>query len=164
MLDSAGSTLVEWGRQQQQHICSQCKVSNNRKSSSCGLLFHLTCVRLRRAESNALRSWFCQRCLSPVSVTTSKPTEHPTSTQPSADAQLLSLSDLRKTSKIPLKIPKGAQIAEAAAMADTIERDLVDYDQSWKRFTSFATVALSTSSSSNPQSRQSLTAAMKTNI
>ena len=54
-------------------ICSLCKVSNNRTRgrlcSSCGLFFHLTCVRLGKAESNALRSWFCQRCLSPVSVT-----------------------------------------------------------------------------------------------
>ena len=44
-------------------ICSLCKVSNNRKRgrpcSSCGLFFHLTCVRLGKAESNALRSWFC---------------------------------------------------------------------------------------------------------
>ena len=145
-----------------------CKVSNNRKRgrlcSSCGLLFHLNCVRLGKAESNALRSWFSQRCLSPVSVTTSKPTEHPTSTQPSAGAQLLALSEERKTSKIPLKIPKGARITAAAALADIIERALVGYDQSWERLTCFATAALSTSSSSNPQSRQSLTVAMKTNI
>ena len=56
-------------------ICSLCKVSNNLKRgrlcSSCGLFFHLTCVRLGRAESNALRSCLCQRCLSSVSVTTS---------------------------------------------------------------------------------------------
>ena len=149
-------------------ICSLCKVSNNRKRghpcSSCGLFFHLTCVRLGKAESNALRSWFCQRCLSPVSVTSSIPTEHSTSTQPSADAQLLALSEKRKTSKIPLKIPKGARITAAAALADTIERALVGYDHSWERLTCFATAALSTSSSSNTQSRQSLTAAMKTNI
>ena len=41
-------------------ICSLCKVSNNRKRGrlcySCGLFFHLTCVRLGKAESNALRS------------------------------------------------------------------------------------------------------------
>ena len=113
-------------------ICSLCKVSNNRKSSSCGLFFHLTCVRLGKAESNALRSWFCQRCLSPVSVTTSIPTEHSTSTQPSADTQLLALSEKRKTSKIPLKIPKGARITAAAALADIIERALVGYDHSWE--------------------------------
>ena len=86
-------------------ICSMCKVSNNRKRgclrSSCGLFFHISCFRLGKAESNALRSWFCQRCLAPVSVTTSKPTEHPTSTQPSADAQLLALSEKRNTSIIP---------------------------------------------------------------
>ena len=97
-------------------IYSLCKVSNNRKRgrlcSSCGLFFHLTCVRLGKAESNALRSWFCQRCLSPVSVTTSISTEHPTSTQPSADAQLLALSEKSKTSKKPLKIPKGARITQ----------------------------------------------------
>ena len=91
-------------------ICSLCKVSNNRKRgrpcSSCGLFFHLTCVRLGKAESNALRSWFCQRCLSPVSVTTSIPTEHSTSTQPSADTQLLALSEKRKTSKSPRRFPK----------------------------------------------------------
>ena len=120
-------------------ICSLCKVSNNRKRgrlcSSCGLFFHLTCVRLGKAESNALRSWFCQRCLSPVSVTTSIPTEHSTSTQPSADAQLLALSEKRKTSKIPLKIPKGARITAAAALADIIERALVGYDHSWERLT-----------------------------
>ena len=56
-------------------ICPMCNVSNNRKRgglcSSCGLFFHLTCVRLGKAESNALRSWICQRRLSPVSVTTS---------------------------------------------------------------------------------------------
>ena len=150
------------------NICSLCKVSNNRKRghlcSSCGLFFHLTCVRLVKAESNALRSWFCQRCLSPVSVTTSIPTEHSTSTQPSADAQLLALSEKRKTSKIPLKIPKGARITVAAALANIIERALVGYDHSWERLTCFATAAMSTSSSSNTQSRQSLTAAMKTNI
>ena len=148
-------------------ICSLCKVSNSRKRGRlccCGLFFHLTCVRLGKAESNDLRSWFCQRCLSPVSVTTSIPTEHSTSTQPSADAQLLALSEKMKTSKIPLKIPKGARITAAAALADIIERALVGYDYSWERLTCFATAALSTNSSSNTQSRQSLTAAMKTNI
>ena len=70
----------------------------------------------------------------------------------------------RKTSKIPLKIPKGARITAAAALADIIERALVSYDHSWERLTCFATAALSTYSSSNTQSRQSLTAAMKTNI
>ena len=129
---------------------------------SSSLFFHLTCVRLGRAESNALRSWFCQHCLSPVSVTTSKSTERSTSTQPSTDAQLLAPSEKRKTAKIPMKIPKGARIA--AALADIIEPDLVGYDQSWEWLTSFATAALSTSSSSSPESRQSLTAAMKTNI
>ena len=147
-------SLFDWTNSVETNdICSLCKVSNNRKS--CGLFFHLTCVRLLKAESNALRSWFCQRYLSPVSVTTSKPTEHPTSTQPSADAQLLALSDERKTSKIPLKIPKGPRIAAAAALADIIERALVGHDQSWQRLTYFATAALSTSSSSNHQSRQS---------
>ena len=92
------------------------------------------------------------------------PTEHSTSTQPSADAQLLALSEKRKTSKIPLKIPKGARITAATALADIIERALVVNDHSWERLTCFATAALSTSSSSNTQSRQSLTAAMKTNI
>ena len=89
------------------YICSLCKVSNNcmrgRLCSSCGLFFHLTCVRLGKAESNALWSWFCQRCLSPVSVITSKPTEHPTSTQPSADAQLLALSEKKEDIKNPLE-------------------------------------------------------------
>ena len=93
-------------------ICSLCKVSSNhrrgRLCSSCGLFFHITCVRLGRAQSNALMSWFCQRCLSPVSVTTSKPTEHSTSTQPSADAQLLALSE-NPPSKIPLKIKNGPE-------------------------------------------------------
>ena len=149
-------------------ICSLCKVSNNRKKgrlcSSCGLFFHLTCVRQGRAESNALRSWFCQRCLSPVSVTTSKPTEHPTSKQPSADAQLLALSEKRKTKKFPSKNAKETRIAAAAALANIIGRALVGHDQSWERLTSFPTAALSTSSSSNPQSRQSITAAMKTNV
>ena len=147
-------------------ICSLCNVSNNRMSlcSSCGLFFHLTCVRLGRAESNALRSWFCQHCLSPVSVTTSIPTEHPTSTQSLADAQLLALSEKRKTYKIPLKIPIGVRIAAAAALVYIVEHALVGYDQSWERLTGFAMVALSTSSTSNPQSRQLLTAAMKANI
>ena len=49
-------------------------------------------------------------------------------------------------------------------MADIIDHALVGYDNSWERLTCFATAALSTSSSSSPQSRQSLTAAMKTNI
>ena len=131
-------------------ICSLCKVSNNckrgRLCSSCGLFFHLTCFRLGKAESNALRSLFCQRCLSPVSVTTSKPTKHPTSTQPSADAQLLALSEKRKTSKIPLKILNGARIAAAAALADIIEPGLVGYDQSWEHLTCVATAAMSASS------------------
>ena len=70
----------------------------------------------------------------------------------------------RKTWKIPLKIPKGARITVAAALADIIQRGVVGYDQSLERLTSFATAALSTSSSLSPQSRQSLTAAMKTNI
>ena len=103
-------------------ICSLCRVSSNHKRgrlcSSCRLFFHLTCVRLGKAESYALRSWFSQRYLSPVSVTTSKPTEHPASTQPSADTQLLALSEKRKRSKIPLKIPKQTRITAAAALAD----------------------------------------------
>ena len=41
-------------------ICSLCKVSSNRRRgrlcSSCGLFINLTCVRLGKAESNALRS------------------------------------------------------------------------------------------------------------
>ena len=149
-------------------IRSLCRLSNNRRRgslcSTCGLFLHLTCVRLGKAESNAVRSWMCQRCLSRVSVTTSKPAEHPAATQPSSDAQLLMLSEKLKTTKIPLKIHKWAQITAAAALADTMERGLVGDDQSWERFTSFATVALSTSSSLNPQSRQSLTTVMETNI
>ena len=70
----------------------------------------------------------------------------------------------KKTLKIRLNIPKTAQISAAAALADIIERVLVGYDQSIERLNSFATAALSTSSSSNPQSRQSLTAATKTYI
>ena len=105
----------------------------------------------------------CQRYISPVSYTTSKPAEHPAATQPWADAKLL-MSEKRKITKIPLKIPKRARIRAVAVLADIIERATVGDDQSRKRFTSFSTVALSTSSSSNPQSRQSLTAAMKTNI
>ena len=57
-----------------------------------------------------------------------------------------------------------ALITAAGALANFIERDLVGYDQSWKRYTSFSMAALSTSSLSNPRNRQSLTAAMKTNI
>ena len=127
-------------------ICLLCQYSNNHKSgrlcSICGLFYHLTCVRLGKAESNALRSWICQRCLSPVSVTTSEPAEHQAATQPSAGAQLLTLSEKRKTATIPLKIPKGAQITAAAALADIIDCALVDDDQSWERLTRFVTAAL----------------------
>ena len=133
------------------YIFSLCNVSSNRKRgrlcSSCGSFFLLNCVRIGRAESNALRSWFCQRCLSPVLVTNSKPTEHQTSIQHSAGAQLLALSEKRKTSKIQLKILKGARIAAATALADIMERYLVGYDQSCERLTSFSTAALSTYSS-----------------
>ena len=98
----------------------------------------------------------CLRCLSSVSVTTFIPTGHPAVTQPSTDAQFLILSEKNKNTKIPLKIHKGARITASAALADIIELALVGYDQFWERFTCFATTALSTSSSSNPQSRQSL--------
>ena len=57
-----------------------------------------------------------------------------------------------------------ARITAAAAFAAIVERALVGYDQSWERLTSFAKAALSTSSSSNPQIRQSLTTDMKSNI
>ena len=88
----------------------------------------------------------------------------PTKAQPSVDAQLLALSEKGKTTKIPLLIPKGVRITAAAALADIIERALVGCDQSWELLNSFATAAMSSSSSSNHQSRQSLTAALKTYV
>ena len=68
------------------------------------------------------------------------------------------------TSKITFGIPKEARITAVAVLADIIERALVGYGQSWESLSSFATAAMSTTASSNPQSRQSITAAMKTNI
>ena len=106
----------------------------------------------------------CQRCLLLASLTTSKPTKQPAATQHTAYAQLLMLSEKRRTTKIPMNIPKGAPITAAAALADIIERDLACDDQSLERLTRFATAALSTSTSSNPLSHQSFTPAMKTNV
>ena len=148
MSNECQSSLDRTNYVETNYICSLCKVSNNRKKvrlcSTCGF-FHLTSVRLGKAESNALRSWMCQRCFSPVSVTTSKPSEHSAATQPSADAQLLVLSEKRKTTKIQLMISKGARITAPTALADIIESALVGDDQPWERLTSFSTAALSTS-------------------
>ena len=126
--------------------------------------YYLTFLRFGKAESNADRSSICQRCLSSVSVTTSETAEHPAAIQPSSDDQFMALSEKKKTTKIPLNIPKVAGITAAAALADIIERALSGDDKPCERLTSFATVALSTSSSSNQQSRQSITAAIKTNF
>ena len=134
-LNEYQSLLVRTNSVETYNICSVSKVSNNGKRgrllSTCGLFFHLTRVRLGKADSNVFRSWMCVRCLSPVSVTASKPAEHPAETQALADSHLLILSEKRKTTKIPLKNPKGARLTAAAALADIIVRALVGDDQSW---------------------------------
>ena len=113
-------------------ICSLCKVSNNRKSlcSICGLFFHFTCVRLGKAESNGLRSWFCQRCLSPVSSQLPNPPN--TQNQHNLRLTLNCLHCQKKEDiKNSLEDSQRGSNNSSGSLGRHHRRALVGYDQSW---------------------------------
>ena len=124
-------------------VCPSCQTSNHRKSgrycASCGLFYHLACVRLKKAESSGLRTWLCQRCLFPEHATLSSPQP---STAPSmnqhllderelpmnspncvdnADNVLKKISQLSRFYRIPIRIPKSCRIPVAEALAEAID-------------------------------------------
>ena len=76
-------------------VCPSCQTSNNSKSgrycASCGLSYHLACVRLKKAESSGLRTWLCQRCLFPEHAAIYSPQP---STAPSMNKHLLDEREL----------------------------------------------------------------------
>ena len=117
--------------------CPRCNKINNKKRrikcSRCSREWHLSCVRLTRAQADALTCWWCAECLSSTGAQPPPPAEAagadesmPESTRgtltdqeglPSAekpaqddDDLALRLAHLKQTRQVIRRIPKGARI------------------------------------------------------
>ena len=138
-------SLLDWTTND---ICALCQASSHLRSFSKGCI---KCSQVMNMSAYMPLTGFCHNLWT---------RRTPSSNTTFGWRLAVELSDKRKTTKIL----KGARITAAVALADIIERVLVGEDQSWERIIRFTTEALSKSSSSDLQSRQSLTAAMNTNI
>ena len=163
-------------------VCPSCQTSNHHKSgrycASCGLFYHISCARLKKAESSGLRTWLCQRCLFPEHATLSSPQP---STAPSmnqhlsderelpmdspncvdnADNVLKRISQLRRFYRIPIRIPKSCRIPVAAAIDRTITSAS---NTDWNNFVSFPILALGVPISPN-NAGSSLSSVIRANL
>ena len=123
--------------------CHSCSTTNPRKKgrhcACCSNFYHLSCAKLTQSISASLPAWKCPQCLHQGASPSSSDVAN--LTLPSVDELLKSVSSQRRY--IPLKIPKGARISAASALADTIEQVFSrGDDHSWSRLFCFASSAL----------------------
>ena len=149
--------------------CPRCGTTNIRKRriqcSSCNHHWHLTCVRLKRTQADALTSWWCPACVmtsgNPSRCSTDASSAGPSASgeaerpltglnQPSAatstgdDGDLAHrLAHLKQTRRVIRRIPKGARIQAAGSLATLIDMALGDKTgKAWARLLLFAFLAL----------------------
>ena len=146
---SVGSPLVSANRSDcfQGRKCSVCNAVNSRKKGRecfvCQNFFHLSCVKLSGRASALLPVWKCRSCLLP-----SLPLDQQASASVKADfdaqSTLLGIGRLRRSKKIPIKIPKAARFLAADILTLAIDKAVSsDGPEDWNRLFYFAPVALS---------------------
>ena len=137
-------------------MCAACVNPSTKKAaincSNCGVRWHTSCAKLTRAQARSLDVWHCRRCISSDTQPTkasSQPgcgkshdqvrTEKPIVT----DSLATDLAELRHSSTVIKRIPKSARSSAADCLAKLIDSALADPSvDTWKRFLTFAFVAL----------------------
>ena len=142
--------------------CPRCGTTNKRKRciqcSSCNRHWHLTCVRLKRAQADVLPCWWCPECIvtsgspsqcsagaSNADPSASDPVQSPAAATTICDGGdlALRLANLKQTRPVVRRIPRGARVQAAGALATLIETALEERTEtSWTRLFLFAFLAL----------------------
>ena len=122
--------------------CSRCHAINKRKRviecASCNRHWHLSCVRLSRAQADALSSWDCPECSSGIVPTPSSSSLDGQSCQISPASQhneadvdevdaihlTSTLASLRRTRPVIRRVPRGARLVVAEALTAVMKRAL----------------------------------------
>ena len=136
--------------------CAVCCNVSTRKAaitcSNCGVRWHTACARLTRAQARSLDVWHCRRCFCPDTRPTKSSSQpecvkshDPVRTEKPLDTDTLAtdLAELRHSCAVIKRIPKSARCSAADCLAKLIDSALADPSaDAWKRFLSFAFVAL----------------------
>ena len=112
--------------------CPRCETSNNKKRrikcSICSSKWHLTCVRLKRVQADALGTWWCPNCTNHSSSQCNTKQQDPshtpsdTSLKNENDTDLADhLANLKQTRQVVQRIPRGTRIAAADALTMLID-------------------------------------------
>ena len=123
----------------------------------CSRYWHMTCVRLNKAQANALSRWWCPDCVkisSQIALSaesfSSQSLNTPATQQLEPDvadtpADLgLILAGLRRSRPVVRRIPKGARIAAADALASLLEKAVASREsEPWSKLMRFPYEALS---------------------
>ena len=156
-----------------QKECPRCGDINKKKRriecSICNREWHLTCVRLKRNQADALSCWWCPTC---VKHGNSQSQLNETArAKPSPDARndaadlTMNLTNLRKSKKVVSRIPKGARIQAADALTTLLETAMRETSQAtWTKLLAFPLVALAVPPRSETCPSDSLTSMIKSQI
>ena len=133
-------------------LCKKCQLINKRKLGRfCSHYYHFFCVtpKLTKRISSQLKNWFCSWCLKTKSQL---PLNADPVATPVNDISIKSLLFLRRSVKIPVKIPKAARSAVFDALSSCILEAVNRNDNvSWSHLFCFAPVALGISLSENDE-------------
>ena len=158
--------------------CPRCDLINKRKRmiecASCNRHWHLSCVRLSRAQADTLGSWDCPECAGGMVYT---PSSSRSDSQPSqisssnyvgevdeVDAINLAatLASLRCTRPVIRRVPRGARPVVADALTTVMKKALsVNTVSTWILFLLFPYAALSFHRNTETADDSTLTAKIK---
>ena len=133
--------------------CQSCGKINARKRTiqckHCSEYWHLSCVRMTRAQADALPQWWCQYCmnddgfLDPPAILDQPRGELRALETNSAQDIAGTLAELKRSTRVIPRIPKGARIQAAEALTTLIDSALASESiASWSRLLKFPLVAL----------------------
>jgi len=132
--------------------CHRCHTINRKKRSircsHCESSWHLSCVKLRKAQADALSCWWCPDCTSfgyrKPQVQDQAPSQSPDVTQTADPGLAVTLAQLKRTRTVIRRIPRGARIPASQALTTLIETAVSDGTwQAWSRLLQFPHVTLS---------------------
>ena len=132
--------------------CRKCNmVSDNirnegrRNCDVCGGHFHLKCILMTRAQSRGLPRWACPTCLRPAGANTA-----PTAGDDFVAELPNHLARWKARIRVLARVPKGARISVAAALATLLKRVVQRKDaMAWARLLGFSFGALQQPSRTN---------------
>ena len=132
-------------------MCPSCRTVNSRKGhiicNYCDSHWHRSCVGLTKAQAGALTRWRCPKCTHSALVGTEEenvsPPEQTTQAAHSTDHELAAtLAKLKQTRHLLRRIPKGARIPAAEALATLIESATEECTvETWTRLLTFPLTA-----------------------